>query len=224
MRCRLVKMIIDSRRILFNDDHLLAVNKLGGELTVAGAGRVGKLSLLDFLRKDHSGLRPLHRLDFETSGVVLFAKSKQAAEAVRLSKFRGWQKTYVALVAGHLPRKSGEIRSPLPARGEGNVPALTRYRMLEEFANSGLVEAEIQTGRHHQIRRHFAAIGHPLILDQEYGRRAFNRVFSHEFKLHRFFLHAARLSLPHPVTGKQIVIEAPLPRVFEGVLGRLRQL
>lgn len=215
-------MSLSDARILFEDSHLLAVNKLGGELTVAGAGKVGKLSLLDFLRKDHPGLRPLHRLDFETSGVVLFAKTKQAAEAVRMAKFRGWEKTYVALVAGHLPRKSGEIRSPLPARGEGNVPALTKYRVLEEFANSSLVEAKMETGRHHQIRRHFAAIGHPLILDQEYGQRAFNRVFSHEFKLHRFFLHAARMALPHPLTGKQIVIEAPLPRVFEGVLKRLR--
>lgn len=216
--------MLSPSRILYHDDHLLAVNKLGGELTVAGAGRAGKLSLLDFLRKDYPGLRPLHRLDFETSGVVLFAKTKQVAEAVRMAKFRGWEKTYVALVAGHLPRKSGEIRSPLPARGEGDVPALTRYRVLEEFANSSLVEADIQTGRHHQIRRHFAAIGHPLILDQEYGQRAHNRVFSHEFKLHRFFLHAEKLTLPHPVTGKQIVIEAPLPRVFEGVLGRMRKL
>lgn len=227
--------MIDPRRILYRDDHLLAVNKLGGELTVAGAGRAGKLSLLDFLRKDFPGLKPLHRLDFETSGVVLFARTKQAMQAVRQSKFRGWEKTYVALIAGHLPRKSGEIRSPLPARarpnvpfrngrGEGNVPALTKYRVLEVFANSSLVEAQIQTGRHHQIRRHFAALGHPLILDEEYGQRAYNRVFSHEFRLHRFFLHAAQLSLPHPVIGKQIVIEAPMSKVFESVLERLRRL
>ncbi len=217
-------MSLSSRRVLFEDDHLLAVNKLSGELVVAGAGASDKLSLLDFLRKDYPGLKPLHRLDFETSGVVLFARTKQTADAVLASKFAGWKKTYVTLVAGRMPRPQGIIRTPLPARGKGTVPAETAYRVLQVFANSSLVEADIETGRHHQIRRHFASIGHPLLLDEEYGNKGINRVFTREFRLHRFFLHAARLSFPHPVTGEPIVVEAPLPRVFEEVLKRLRKL
>lgn len=198
------------------------MNKLSGELTVAGAGTSDKLSLLDFLRRDYPGLKPLHRLDFETSGVVVFARTKQAADAVLQTKFTGWKKTYISLVAGRMPRESGVIRAPLPARGQGVVPAETTYRVLQVFANSCLVEAEIATGRHHQIRRHFAAIGHPLLLDEEYGNKGINRVFTREFMLRRFFLHAAKLVLPHPVTNKQLTIEAPLPRVFEGVLKKLR--
>jgi len=146
------------------------------------------------------------------------------AEAVIQSKFRGWRKTYRTLVAGRLPRQTGVIRTPLPARGEGNVPAVTTYRVLDVFARSSFVEAEIETGRHHQIRRHFASIGYPLLLDEEYGTKAANRVFTREFHLRRFFLHAASLSFPHPVTGQQMTIEAPVPRVFEGVLKRLRNL
>jgi len=217
-------MTIDSRRILFSDDSLLAVNKLSGELVVAGAGTSDKLSLLDFLRKDYPGLKPLHRLDFETSGVVVFARTKQVAEAVVTSKFKGWKKTYVTLVAGRMPRPSGAIRTPLPSRGEGVVPAETVYRVLEVFANSCLVEADITTGRHHQIRRHFESIGHPLLLDEEYGNKGINRVFTREFHLRKFFLHAAKLSFPHPVTGQLLTIEAPLPRVFEGVLKQLKKL
>lgn len=216
--------MIDRRRILFSDDSLLAVNKLSGELVVAGAGTSDKLSLLDFLRKDYPGLKPLHRLDFETSGVVVFARTKQVAEAVVTSKFNGWKKTYITLVAGRMPRLDGVIRSPLPSRGQGVVPAETVYRVLEIYANSCLVEADIETGRHHQIRRHFASIGHPLLLDEEYGNKGINRVFTREFRLRRFFLHAARVSFPHPVTGEPLTIEAPLPRVFESVLKKLRSL
>ncbi|MDO8468513.1 MAG: RluA family pseudouridine synthase, partial [Candidatus Peribacter sp.] len=182
-----------------------------------------KLSLLDFLRKDYPGLKPLHRLDFETSGVVVFARTKGVAEAVIASKFEGWKKTYITLVAGRMPRQDGVIRSPLPSRGKGVVPAETVYRVLQVFANSCLVEADIETGRHHQIRRHFASIGHPLLLDEEYGNKGINRVFTREFRLRRFFLHAAKVSFPHPVTGEPLTIEAPLPRVFEGVLKQLRQ-
>ena len=203
--------MIDRRRILFSDDSLLAVNKLSGELVVAGAGKSDKLSLLDFLRKDYPGLKPLHRLDFETSGVVIFARTKKVAEAVLTSKFNGWKKTYVTLVAGRMPRPSGVIRTPLPARGEGVVPAETVYRVLEVFANSCLVEADIETGRHHQIRRHFESIGHPLLLDEEYGNKAINRVFTREFHLRRLFLHAVSVLLPHPVTGERMKFTAPVP-------------
>lgn len=217
-------MSIAKERILFEDAHLLAVHKLSGELVVKGKGPVGKLPLLDFLKKEYPGLRPLHRLDFETSGVVVFARTKQCYEAVVPGDFAGWKKVYRTLVMGRMHRMDGEIRAPLPARTRGTVPALTRYAVLERFANSSYVEAEIETGRHHQIRRHFAGIGHPLALDEVYGQRAFNRLFTREFGYRKFFLHALRITFPHPVTGGRVSVETPLPRAFEEVLSRLRSL
>lgn len=218
-------MSISRDRILYEDAHLLAVNKLGGELVVKGKGEVGKLPLLDFLKKDYPGLRTLHRLDFETSGVVVFARTKEAYEQVMAAHFAGWKKIYRTLVVGRMDREKGEVRKPLPARsGKGTVEAVTRYTVLDRFANSSDVEATIETGRHHQIRRHFASIGYPLVLDHVYGNEKFNRVFTQEFGYRKFFLHAARIELPHPITGKGIVIEAPLPKTFEKMIKTLRSL
>ena len=224
MRRGTLSPVIASQRVLFCDNDLLAVNKLCGELTVQGAGESDKASLLDFLRREYPGLRPLHRLDFETSGVVVFARTKRAFDAVREAKFAGWRKVYRALIVGQLPHDAGEVRLPLPSRGEGMVPAITRYRVLGAFANSSLVEAEIGTGRYHQIRRHFAAIHHPLMLDHVYGLKHVNRVFTQEFHLRKFFLHAFSVDLPHPLTGEKLHIEAPLPRAFEEILKKLRSL
>jgi RluA family pseudouridine synthase len=224
-------------RILFLDDHLLAVAKRAGELTVRGAGAVGKLPLFDYLRKDYPGIRVLHRLDFDTSGVVTFARTKRVLDAVRATDFRGWKKIYRVLVAGRIDRDAGVLRAALPARGalrerrkneehrKGGgelIPALTRYKVLERFANSTYVECAIETGRHHQIRRHFAGIGHPLVLDAVYGVGRYNQTFSQEFGYRKFFLHALSVEFPHPITGKQLRIDAPLPRPFEEVLERLR--
>lgn len=213
-------MAIAEARILYADEYFLAVNKRSGELVVQGSGERGKLPLLDFLRKDYPGLHPVHRLDFETSGVVLFARSRPALAAMRGTAMR---KTYHALVTGTLKRRIGDIRTPLPARAsEGTVPALTRYRVLVSFGDVALVEAEILTGRQHQIRRHFAGIGHPLILDHVYGDIAANRKLGRSLGYRKFFLHASRLSFHHPFTGREITIEAPLPETFNEVLERLQ--
>jgi len=228
-------MPINKDRILYEDAALLAVNKLSGELVVKGSGAVGKLPLLDFLRKDYPGIRPLNRLDFDTSGVVLFARTKAAFEkAMSVGKKQshetelsdaGWTKTYRALVAGRLQRDKGEITKPLPARsGRGEVSAHTAYKVLERFANSSYVEIVITTGRHHQIRKHFASIEHPLVNDMVYGNRKYNRVFIQELHYKKFFLHAWKMTLSHPTTGEALSIEAPLPKPFEDVLQKLRDL
>lgn len=217
-------MPISPERILLSDPHFLAVNKLSGELVVKGKGRVDTLPLLDFLRLDYPGLRALHRLDFETSGVVVFARTKQAEEAVLKSKFSGWKKVYRALVLGYLAKKSGEINFPLvPRSGEGVVKAETKYKVLEEFRPCSYVETSMERGQFHQIRRHFAAIKHPLVLDDEHGDKKYNRQFALHLKFHRFFLHALSIDFPHPLTGERVHIEAPLPRQFEAVLKKLRK-
>lgn len=216
-------MSIARDRILYEDEHLLAVNKLSGELVVKGSGRTDKLPLLDFLMKEYPGLRALHRLDFETSGIVLFAKTKESYNKILEEHFAGWKKIYRALLLEKLEQKQGEITKPLSSRTSGKpVPASTRYTMLHLYAHATYVEAEIESGRHHQIRKHFASIGHPLLLDELYGDERFNRMFAKEFRLHRFFLHAVRIEFPHPITEKKVVITAQMPKPFIEALKRLR--
>lgn len=217
-------MPIAPDRILYEDEHLLVVNKLSGELVVKGKGKVQKLPLYDFLHKDYPGLRTIHRLDFETSGVVVFAKTKIAESSILNTKFDQWEKVYNALVMGRINRPEGAIRKKLPARGRGVVEAETLYKVLDVFANSTYLEAVITTGRFHQIRRHFAGIKHPLVLDKEYGHAKFNQLFRQELGYNKFFLHASRLAFPHPITGKRIEIDAPLPKSYAAMLKRLRSL
>jgi 23S rRNA-/tRNA-specific pseudouridylate synthase len=217
-------MSIAPDRILYEDEHLLAVNKLSGELVVKGAGKVQKLPLFDFLQTDYPGLRVLHRLDFETSGVVLFAKTKEAEAKVLNTKFEQWEKTYQCLVMGRINRPSGVIRKKLPARGKGVVDAETLYKVLDVFANSSYVECVITTGRFNQISKPFAGIEHPLVLDKEYGHPKFNQLFKQELGYNKFFLHSTSLSFPHPITGKDMVIDAPLPKAFSTLIKKLRSL
>lgn len=219
-------MAIHPSRILYKDDALLIVDKLPGELVVKGSGKVDKLPLLDFLKKEYPGIHPLNRLDFETSGIVVFARTKRILAEMLEKKFTGWTKVYTTIVMGRVKKDAGEIDMPLPARakGEGNVRAVTRYKVFDRFPTSTLIEAQIDTGRHHQIRRHFAMIKHPLVLDDVYGDQKFNRSFGKALKFRRFFLHASSVTLPHPVTGKPVTVTAPLPAAFTEVLERLRKV
>ena len=218
--------IMDPKRILYEDEHLLIVNKLSGELVVAAEKhdrKDAKLPLYDFLHKKYPGLRVVHRLDYGTSGVLVFARNAAVVKQVRESKFAGWTKRYRMLVHGKPDPKSGTIKRALPARTRDElVEAVTHYRTLRMFGDVSFVETEIETGRKHQIRQHMAGIKHPLVLDPLYGDPRRDRPFKKHFKYRRFFLHAASLDLPHPVTKKMIHVEAPIPKVFEEVLQKLQ--
>lgn len=218
-------MPIAPERILFEDQWLLAVSKLAGELVVQGKGRLDKLPLLDFLRKDHPGVLAIHRLDFETSGVVVFAKSKGVLQKILETKFTGWQKQYMAISLGQVKQSSGSITFKLPARsGEGKVEAKTDYTVVECIGPVTLLRLTIERGQRHQIRRHLSMIHHPLILDDVYGIAKANKEFGKFLKLKRFFLHANRITFPHPMTGKMIEIICPVPKTFEAVLQKIRKL
>lgn len=214
-------MSISPDRLLYQDDHLLVVHKLSGELVVKGSGKVEKLPLFDFLKKDYPGLTPVNRLDFETSGIVVFARTQEAYDAAR-EQMDSWKKVYRTLVKGNIKHRAGTIKKPLPARNsKGTIPAATTYTVLEHLLVCDYIECEIQTGRHHQIRKHMASIYHPLVLDDVYGDEKFNKIFAQRFRFRKFFLHAQDLKMQHPITGEQLHIEADMPKPFVSILKKL---
>jgi 23S rRNA pseudouridine955/2504/2580 synthase len=223
--------------LLHEDGHVLVLAKPAGLAAHPGTGVTGP-TLVDEVRaylgevpEGEFKPAPAHRLDRETSGVVVVAKTRQAI--VKLAETFSEQhpkKVYLALVAGHVP-KEGVIDLPLAerqqtagskqVRGVNLQSALTRYRALGQGRDASLVEVEIETGRTHQIRRHFQAIGHPVVGDDKYGDFPLNRRARAEWGLRRMFLHAARLGLPHPVTGQPMTFRAPVPPELCAVIDRL---
>lgn len=214
---------INPERILYEDEHLLIVNKLAGELVVAAEGD-GKMPLYDFLHRSYPGLRVVHRLDFGTSGVLVFAKSAAVVKVIRESNFANWKKRYRMLVAGAMREKFGTITKPLKARThKGVVEATTHFKVLQNYQNAAYVETDIETGRKHQIRQHMASIGHPLLLDPQYGDARKDRELKKYFKYRRLFLHAYSLELPHPITGKKLSVMAPIPATFQEAIKSLQR-
>jgi 23S rRNA pseudouridine955/2504/2580 synthase len=223
--------------ILHEDAHILVCAKPAGLAAHPGTGITGA-TLVDEVRaylgepaEGEFKPAPAHRLDRETSGVVIVAKTRQAiVQLAETFTNQHPKKVYLALVMGKVARE-GVIDTPLaehqqtPAskaqRGVNLQEAVTRYRLLGQNRDTSLVEVEIETGRTHQIRRHFEAIGHPVVGDAKYGDFPFNRRAKAEWGQKRMFLHAARLGLPHPVTGQAMTFRAPLPPELCEVVDRL---
>lgn len=206
------------------DDHLVAFAKPSGLLVHRGWGD-DAVTLVDLARERFGdAIHPVHRLDRGTSGVIVIARSAEAAATVQASFERGEaEKCYLALVRGVAPEE-GLIDHPIPRREDGpRVPAVTAFR--RRFAVSAatapdlpasvqrcsLVEARPRTGRLHQVRRHLKHLNHPLLGDANYGKGDLNRLFRAEVGLGRLALHAASLELVHPFTGARLRLEAPLP-------------
>lgn len=222
--------------VLLRDGFLLAVNKPAGVETQPTPARYkGTLyeAALRFLQdpfrpREKPSLGMAQRLDRDTSGVMVFSTHPRAHKGLTaLFAGRAARKTYLALLSGVPTERAGEIRSLLGRQratnrvrsvARGGREAITRYRVLESFAGSCLVEVEILTGRSHQIRAHLSEQGHPLLGDCRYGGPA---LFG-EAAIARQMLHAWRLSFSHPVTGAPVDLEAPLPADMAGLLERLR--
>jgi len=228
-------------RVLHEDADLLAVDKPAGLAAHPGTGVEGA-TLVEMAR---AHLRvpadlpptefrpsPAHRLDRDTSGIVLVAKHRKAM--VRLGELftegEEVRKTYLALAKGRMPREAGTIDLPLSeheqtgrskaARGVNMQEALTRWKVLASNKDASLLSVRIETGRTHQIRRHLEAVGHPVAGDRRYGDFAWNRSARQRWGLRRMFLHAWKLELPHPGTGAPLRLEAPLPDELAEVLSR----
>lgn len=229
----------DSIQILYEDDVLLAVNKPARVASVPAEGislgrtMLGAVERLCADRGDQAKPYLLHRLDMQTSGVLMFGKferDRATLEAIFSAKDKGTSektrtiKKYITLVKG-LP-KGSEIVTKLKARAsDEKISAKTKYRVLRVYKVLGtvvsLVEVEILTGRKHQIRQHFANIKSPVVMDSLYGDEDFNKEFRIKFRLGRQFLHAASLEFLHPMVGRRLRIEAKLPLDLEGVLKKM---
>ncbi|EGF15603.1 RluA family pseudouridine synthase [Streptococcus sanguinis] len=220
--------------IVYQDEDVAVVNKPQGMVVHPSAGHTSGtlVNALMYHIKDLSGingvLRPgiVHRIDKDTSGLLMIAKNDQAhvALADELKDKKSLRK-YWAIVHGNLPNDRGVIEAPIgrsekdrkkqavTAKGK---PALTRFQVLERFGDFSLVELQLETGRTHQIRVHMAYIGHPVAGDEVYGPRK-------TLKGHGQFLHARTLGFTHPRTGEVLEFTAEAPVIFQETLEKLRQ-
>ncbi|MCH4561697.1 RluA family pseudouridine synthase [Halomonas sp. EGI 63088] len=213
----------------------LVINKPAGLAVHGGSGvKIGLIEALRQVREDLDFLELVHRLDRDTSGCLLLAKSRPALLALNESlKQHRMDKQYLALVAGRWPARRDFVAARLErfelGNGERRVRvdsagkvARTRFAVREAFEKATLVEAEPVTGRTHQIRVHAAHAGHPLLGDDKYGSREGER-HAAGLGLSRLFLHAATLTFPEPTSGRPVQIRAPLPDELEAVLARARR-
>ncbi|MDR2070354.1 MAG: RNA pseudouridine synthase [Treponema sp.] len=203
--------------LLFENARCIVLNKPAG-LAVQGGARVG--ASLDRILGETWSPRPLlvHRLDKDTSGIILAAKNREAAAwfSALFSKKQGIRKHYLAVCAGRPPKDSGAIRYSLAIRGT-QKQAETGYTLLAGDRDFSLLALELGTGRMHQIRRHLAQIGNPILGDDKYGNFALNKGLHKTRGLTRLLLHASRLIITkeeYPL-GFSLDITAPLPGYFE---------
>jgi 23S rRNA pseudouridine955/2504/2580 synthase len=222
--------------ILFEDEALLVVNKPAGLAVHGGSGvSFGVIEQLRAQRPLAKFLELVHRLDRETSGILLIAKKRSALVALHemLRNDRGMDKRYLALVQGQFPdarrhvkfklfkytTADGERRVRVAPEGQDSHTVLNRRAV---FTDATLLECELKTGRTHQIRVHCAQSGFPILGDDKYGDFALNKQLPRQ-GLKRMFLHAWRLTLAHPASGEPLALEAPLPPELQTYLDLLEQ-
>lgn len=232
--------------IIFEDDYVLVVNKPADLLTIPDRFDAKKPSLLGTLSQQLGKIFTVHRLDRETSGIIVFAKTEEAHRhlSIQFEKHET-SKIYLALLDGVLHQEEGEINKPIAPHSsisgkmvvaKRGKESLTLYKVIERFKYFTLVEANIKTGRTHQIRVHFQSIGYPLAVDVLYGRKQFillSQIKSNRFKLNkleeerpimsRTTLHAHKLVFRHPATEEPMTFEAPVPKDFSALLNQLRK-
>jgi 23S rRNA pseudouridine1911/1915/1917 synthase len=217
--------------VAYEDEHLLIVDKPAGVVVHPARGhRTGTLAQA-LLARGAAGGEPerpgiVHRLDRDTSGLLVVARSEAVHRALKEAiQRRAVTREYLALVEGRPPARTGTIDSPLGRdrrvrtrmSADTDMPrdAVTHFEIEEALAGATLLRVRLETGRTHQIRAHLQAIGHPVAGDPEYGTAG-------RYGLARQFLHATRLALDHPVTGERLDVVSPLPEDLEAALSRAR--
>jgi len=219
--------------IALQDQHLIVVDKAPGVVVHPARGhREGTLAqlLAPLLAGGQEAERAgvVHRLDRDTSGLLVLARSDEAHRRLQEAMSqRRVQRRYLALVEGRPPARSGTIEAPIgrdqrvrtrmAVGGAAPREARTRFTLERAFASTSLLNLSLDTGRTHQIRVHLSAIGHPVCGDPEYGTPGL-------LGLERQFLHAARLIFDHPITGERIDVTSPLPSDLHGALVRAERV
>jgi 23S rRNA pseudouridine955/2504/2580 synthase len=207
--------------VVFEDDSLLAINKPAGLAVHEGRTVSKRHSILGILETQYRdrGVKPqlVHRLDKDTSGLLVVAKNQQTASELESCFETGKvDKEYLCLVVGRLQMNEGKIDFSLRGRDDKPVRALTRFRVIKRFSEVTLVRVAIESGRLHQIRLHFAKLGYPVVMDDQHGDFGFNKRFRKEFGLKRQFLHAEKLKLNY--AGKPREWTAPLAKELDETL------
>lgn len=231
--------------IICENDDFLAINKEPGMLTIPDRHDDTQLSLYKSLNQQYGKIFIVHRLDRDTSGLILFAKNETTHKYLsQLFEQRNIQKKYLGIVRGSMPEKTGSINEPIgehPVKkgmmtiSKKGKASLTNYEVLEDYGIYSLVQFEIQSGRTHQIRVHTKSIGHPIICDELYGdgKPILLSSFKKKYKLsqhdleerpiiNRLALHSASLRFKD-IHQKDFLIEAPLPKDMKALLQQLKK-
>ncbi len=206
--------------IVHEDDAIIVLHKGAGWLTVAtdsGNGRTAYAALTDHVRATDARNRVwiVHRLDRDTSGLIVFAKTEPYKRVLQQNWHR-FDKTYLAIVEGIVKRDSGTLRCHLNEEfslrvrsvppGDETREAITHFKVLKRTHNTTLVELKLETGRRHQLRVHLSDMGHPIVGDKPYGAKT--------DPARRLALHASELRFEHPATNEEMMFELPLPGVL----------
>ena len=219
-------------RVVYEDESLAVVDKPAGLVVHPAPSHRGPTLVSErgeLLGGGEDPERPgiVHRLDKGTSGLLVVARSDEAHAALQQAvREREVERVYLALAGGRLSSRTGTIDAPIgraqrqrkrmAVSGAASRQARTHFEVLELLPHESYIEAKLETGRTHQIRAHFAAIGHPLAGDETYGGAA-------RYGLERQFLHAHRLAFAHPETGEPLSFSSPLPEDLEAALEQARQ-
>lgn len=213
--------------IIFEDHYIVVVEKRSGLLTVGNEkvrDNTAYFMLNEYVKKGNQKSRNrvfiVHRLDRDTSGLLIFAKTVQAKKYLQ-SEWKDFEKKYYALVYGHLPEKEGLISTYLAENSmhkmysvknqdKGKL-AQTRYKVLRESQNYSLLLIDLLTGKKNQIRVHFSEHGHPVVGDKVYGTKESNK------NIKRLALHSCFLKISHPFTKEEMIFESPLPPYFKAL-------
>lgn len=232
--------------ILFEDDEIVILNKPSGLLSVPDRYDQDLPSLKRLLRDQYGDIFVVHRLDRDTSGIILFAKNEEAHKFYSRSfENRLVEKVYYSIVHGRLSDKKGTVAESIAEHPSGNgkmmihhkgKPSVTHYEVLEEHAGFSFIQCTIETGRTHQIRVHLQHLGHPVVCDELYGSKdpVYLSSLKKNFKLSkaeleerpilsRLALHAWKLSFQNK-NGKEFSFEAPLPKDMKAFLQQLKKL
>lgn len=219
------------QRIIFEDEHMLILNKPSGTAVHGGSGlKFGAIEALRALRPQARFLELVHRIDRDTSGILLVAKKRSALRHLQ-AQFREKtvRKYYFALVMGQWKNSCKVVKAPLLKNDVNSIVRVnpngkaseTRFKILEKFKDATLIQASPVTGRTHQIRVHTQYTGHPIAWDDRYGDPRFD-AYTAQFGIQRLFLHAANIQFVHPGSNEKMDISAPLEERLEKALARLR--